>query len=57
MAVDDIEKTVYANTSEVSSDALPVVTEVVPTTTWGKFLKKIQLDSSNSERLSNAGLC
>ncbi|KAK9371818.1 permease for cytosine/purines, uracil, thiamine, allantoin-domain-containing protein [Lipomyces chichibuensis] len=56
MAMDDIQKTAYVNSSEESTDALPVATEAVPTTTWGKFLKKIELDSSNSGRLSNEDL-
>ncbi|KAK9370466.1 permease for cytosine/purines, uracil, thiamine, allantoin-domain-containing protein [Lipomyces kononenkoae] len=56
MADDNIMKTAYVNESEESAQDLPGVAELPPTTIWGKFLDKIKLDSSSSERRSNEDL-
>ncbi|KAK9366874.1 permease for cytosine/purines, uracil, thiamine, allantoin-domain-containing protein [Lipomyces kononenkoae] len=56
MADDNIMKTAYVNESEESAQDLHGVAELPPTTIWGKFLDKIKLDSSSSERRSNEDL-
>ncbi|KAK9371658.1 permease for cytosine/purines, uracil, thiamine, allantoin-domain-containing protein [Lipomyces chichibuensis] len=56
MVPDDFEKTVYVNATDVSTKAPPAGAEPGPKTIWGKFLKKIELDSSDAERLSNEDL-